>query len=149
MKIEEYAVKSKIPIKTLRWMLKLGLISEFLTDENLSGLLLIENLWSRMDFLRPQVRLMNIKNRKTLIETCDLETKWERSAYSRMKNIKDAGGQIIVKKIIHDLEFNYLMKLSFFQKKRVYQLRDRVKKESQREKKKAEQAAGHLSNCSE
>jgi ribosomal protein S8 len=149
MNIKEYAVKSKIPLKTLRWMVRKGFISELLTEDHLYGLLLVEKLWSRMDFVRPQVRQMNIKNRKAFIETCDLETKWERSAYSRMKTTIEAGEHIVVSKIIDDLEFNYLMKFSYFQKKRIYQLRDRVKKENQRAKKRTEKAEQDLNKCSE
>ena len=78
MDIKEYAKTSKIPLKTLRWMERIKIVSNPLIDNERIGLELIEKVWWLHEFLRPQLHRKNIKDRKTLLDTCDLETKWER-----------------------------------------------------------------------
>ncbi|MFH2124520.1 MAG: hypothetical protein ABIJ50_13690 [Pseudomonadota bacterium] len=123
MDIKGYAANSRLPLKTLRWMVAQEIISDPLTDNELIGLELLKKLWGKMDFVRPQLRQMNKKNRKPFIETCKFDTKWERSAYSRMMNI-ESGERLSMKKLIRDIEVTFLFELSIFQIKRLYQIRE-------------------------
>jgi len=131
MEIKEYAKTSKIPLKTLRWMKRSKKISDPLPDEDVIGLQLLENLWGLHDFLRPQLRQKNIKHRQTLIETCELETKWERYAFSRFMNLKP-GNRLFMKNLIAEIELTYRFKLSAFDLRKLYRVRKRAHRAKER-----------------
>lgn len=131
MEIKEYAKTSKIPLKTLRWMKRSKKISDPLLDENVIGLQLLEHLWGLHDFLRPQLRQKNIKHRQTLIETCELETKWERYAFSRFMNLK-LGNRLFMKNLIAEIELTYRFKLSAFDLRKLYRVRKRAHRAKER-----------------
>lgn len=132
MDIKEYARTSKIPFKTLRWIAKKEIISDPLTDNELIGLELLENIWGKREVIRPQIRQLSLKNRKTLIDTCDLETKWERYAYSRFMNL-ESGKRLFMKNLIAEIELTYRFKLSIFDIKKLYQVRKRAHKAKERQ----------------
>ena len=132
MDIKEYAKTSKISFKTLRWMERIKAISDPLIDNDLIGLKLLENLWGLHDFIRPQLRQKNIKYRKALINTCDLETKWERYAYSRFMNL-ESDKRLFMKNLIAEIELTYRFKLSIFDIKKLYQVRKRAHKAKERQ----------------
>jgi hypothetical protein len=132
MEIKEYAKTSKIPLKTLRWMERIKTISDPLPDEDLIGLKLLENLWGLHDFLRPQLSQKNIKYRKALIDTCDLETKWERYAFSRFMNL-EPGNRLFMKNLIAEIELTYRFKLSIFDIRKLYRVRKRVHRAKERQ----------------
>lgn len=123
MDIKEYAKTSKIPLKTLRWMERIKIVSNPLTDNELIGLELIEKVWKKRDFVRPQLKLMDVKTRKALISTCGLDTKWERYAYTRFMN-SEPDKRIFMMNLIPEIELTFRFKLSVFQIKRVYQIRE-------------------------
>lgn len=123
MDIKEYAKASKIPLKTLRWMERIKIVSNPLTDNELIGLELIEKVWKKRDFVRPQLKLMDVKTRKALISTCGLNTKWERYAYTRFMNL-EPDKRIFMMSLIPEIELTFRFKLSVFQIKRVYQIRE-------------------------
>jgi hypothetical protein len=135
MEIKEYAKTSKLPLKTLRWMERIKTISDPLPDNDLIGLKLLENLWGLHDFLRPQLSQKNIKYRKALIDTCDLETKWERYAYSRFINL-EPNKRLFMNNLIAEVEFTYRFKLSIFEIKKLYRIRKRVHRAKERQMKK-------------
>ncbi|KJR98273.1 MAG: hypothetical protein VR65_21130 [Desulfobulbaceae bacterium BRH_c16a] len=135
MEIKEYAKTSKIPLKTLRWMKRTKTISDPLLDEDLIGMKLLENLWGLHDFLRPQLSQKNIKYRKALIDTCDLETKWERYAYSRFMNL-EPNKRLFMNNLIVEIEFTYRFKLSIFEIKKLYRVRKRAHRAKERQMKK-------------
>ena len=135
MEIKEYAKTSKIPLKTLRWMERIKTISDPLPDNDLIGLKLLENLWGLHDFLRPQFSQKNIKDRKALIDTCDLETKWERYAYSRFMNL-EPDKRLFMKNLIAEIELTYRFKLSIFEIRKLYRVRKRVHRAKERQVKK-------------
>jgi DNA-binding transcriptional MerR regulator len=132
MEIKEYAKTSKIPMKTLRWMERIKTISDPLPDDDLIGLKLVEKLWGMHDFLRPQLNQKNIKYRKALIDTCDLETKWERYAFSRFMNL-EPGKRLFMKNLIAEIELTHRFKMSIFEIKKLYRVRKRVHKAKERQ----------------
>ena len=132
MEIKEYAKTSKIPLKTLRWMKRSKTISDPLLDEDLIGLKLLENLWGLHDFLRPQLGQKNIKYRKALIDTCDLETKWERYAFSRFMNLK-SGQRLFMKNLIAEIELTFRFKMSIFDIRKLYRVRKRAHRAKERQ----------------
>jgi len=134
MEIKEYAKISKIPMKTLRWMERIKTINDPLPDNDLIGLKLLENLWGLHDFLRPQLSQKNIKYRKALIDTCDLETKWERYAYSRLMNLEQ-NKRLFMNNLIAEIEFTYRFKLSIFEIRKLYRVRKRVHRAKERQAK--------------
>jgi hypothetical protein len=131
MEITEYAKTSKIPFKTLRWMEKIRIVSNPFTDKELNGLELIEKVWNKRDFLRPQLKLMDVKTRKILIGTCGLETKWERYAYTRFMNL-EPGQRIFMKYLIPEIEITFRFKMSPFNIFKLYQVRKRAHKAKER-----------------
>ena len=131
MDIKEYARTSKIPFKTLRWVAKKEIISDPLTDNELIGLKLFEKLWGEIEVIRPQLRQLKIKDRKALVDTCDLETKWERYAYSRFMNL-EPDKRLFMKNLIAEIELTYRFKLSIFDIKKLYQVRKRAHKAKER-----------------
>jgi len=132
MEIKEYAKISKIPLKTLRWMERIKTISDPLPDNDLIGLKLLENLWGLHDFLRPQLSQKNIKYRKALIDTCELETKWERYAFSRFLNLKP-DKRLFMKNLIAEIELTYRFKMSIFDIRKLYRVRKRVQRAKERQ----------------
>ena len=132
MEIKEYAKISKIPLKTLRWMKKSKTISDPLLAEDLIGLKLLENLWGLHDFLRPQLSQKNVKYRKALIETCELETKWERYAFSRLMNLKP-DKRLFMNNLIAEIELTFRFKMSIFDIRKLYRVRGRVQRAKERQ----------------
>ncbi len=141
MQIYEYAKTSKLPLKTLKLIVKRGVIHETLTDDDLKVLVALENLWGCWDFLRPQISERSQEDRQRLIANVDF-SKWERWAYTRMINVSQ-NEKIIMKKIVAELEYAFLIKLEPGQIKRVYQIRDKIYKE-----KKATKMEAHSVNKS-
>ncbi len=132
MKIKEYAKTSKIPLKTLRWMERIKTINDPLPENDLIGLKLLEKLWGLHDFLRPQLSQKNIKYRKALIETCDLETKWERYAFSRFMNLK-SDKRLFMANLIAEIELTFRFKMSVFDIRKLYRVRKRAHRAKERQ----------------
>ena len=132
MEIKEYAKTSKISLKTLRWMKRSKKISDPLQDNDVIGLQLLENLWGLHDFLRPQLRQKNIKYRKALIETCDLETKWERYAFSRFMNLQP-DKRLFMKNLIAEIELTFRFRMSVFDIRKLYRVRKRAHRAKERQ----------------
>jgi hypothetical protein len=132
MDIKEYAKTSKIPLKTLRWIARNEFISDPLTDNDLIGLKLLETLWGLHEFLRPQLHRKNIKDRKALLATCDLETKWERYVYSRFMNL-EPDQRIFMRYLIPEIELTFRFKMSDFDIRKLYRVRKRVHRAKERQ----------------
>jgi hypothetical protein len=130
MNIKDYAKTSKIPLKTLRAVVRKGYIPEILTDRDLYAMGLVEKLWSWRDFMRAQIVKLNVKDRKALIETCKFATKWERYAYSRMMNLQPEQ-ELPMKKLFQEIETTFLFKLSPQQVRILYKLRKSVQNKKQ------------------
>ncbi|HIP40583.1 MAG TPA: hypothetical protein EYG88_14650 [Desulfocapsa sulfexigens] len=125
MKITDYARQSKLPLKTLCWMVKEKFINDPLDEFDLLSLELLEKVWLKWDFLRPQLLKFSRKDRQALIETTDLKTRWERYAFSRYRNLA-AEEKITMKQLIFEIEMNFNFLLNKWQKKRLYQIRQKV-----------------------
>ena len=132
MKIKEYAKTSKIPLKTLRWMERIKTISDPLPDNDLIALKLLEKLWGLHDFLRPQLSQKNVKYRKVLIATCDLETKWERYAFSRFMNLA-SDKRLFMENLIAEIELTFRFKMSVFDIRKLYRVRKRAHRAKERQ----------------
>ncbi|MCK9293506.1 MAG: hypothetical protein M0P70_00350 [Desulfobulbaceae bacterium] len=132
MEIKEYAKTSKIPLKTLRWMERINTTSDPLTDNDLIGLKLLEKLWGMHDFLRPQITKKGKKDKEALFDTCDLETKWERYAYSRFMNM-EPGKRLSMKVLLTEIELTYRFKLSDFDIRKLYRVRKRAHRAKERQ----------------
>ena len=132
MKIKEFAKTSKIPLKTLRWMERIKTISDPLPDNDLIGLKLLEKLWGLHDFLRPQLSQKNIKYRRALIVTCDLETKWERYAFSRFMNLAP-DKRLFMENLIAEIELTFRFRMSVFDIRKLYRVRKRAHRAKERQ----------------
>ncbi len=136
MQIYEYAKTSKLPLKTLKLIVKRGVIHETLTNDDLKVLAACENLWGCWEYLRPQFSKYNQEERQLLITHVDF-TKWERWAYTRMINVPQ-GEKIIMKKIVAELEYAFLIKLEPGQIKRIYKVREKLYNDRKATKKTAQ-----------
>ncbi len=125
MDITEYAKTSKLPLKTLRWMVKENYINNPLDEINLIGLGLLEKLWMRRDYLRPQLRQFSKKRRLEFLEKVDLQTKWERYAYSRFKNLPE-NKKLSMKKLINEIEITFGFTIEKWHRDSLYRIRNRV-----------------------
>ncbi|MDK9706803.1 MAG: hypothetical protein OEL83_07100 [Desulforhopalus sp.] len=132
MEIKEYAKTSKVPLKTLRWMERIKTISDPLSDNDLIGLKLLEKLWGLHDFLRPQLSQKNVKYRKALIATCDLETKWERYAFSRFMNLAP-DKRLFMENLIAEIELTFRFRMSVFDIRKLYRVRKRAHRAKERQ----------------
>ena len=132
MDIKEYARTSKIPFKTLRWMERIKIVSNPLIDNERIGLELIEKVWGLHEFLRPQLHRKNIKDRKALLDTCDLVTKWERYVYTRFMNL-EPDQRIFMRYLIPEIELTFRFKMSDFDIRKLYRVRKRVHRAKERQ----------------
>lgn len=125
MDISEYSKNSRVPLKTLRWMVQEKMIEDPLSKKDLIGLALLEKLWMRRDYLRPQLSQFSRKRRQEFLDKVDLETKWERYAYSRFINLPP-GERLRMKKLIEEIEITFDFGLNYHQVKRLYTIRKKV-----------------------
>lgn len=125
VEITEFVKESRIPLKTLRLLLKTGLIQDPLTDEDLAGLRFLDKTWANRDLMRAQLASFSIVRRKRLLETTDLETKWERYAYARLMNLKP-DQQFRMTVLFYEIQETYKFTLDKYHKRRLYQIRDKV-----------------------
>lgn len=125
MDINQYARQSRLPLKILNWMVSQQVIHDPLTKEDLIGLGLLEIVWMKRDYLRPQLSKFSKKRRQEFLEKVDLETKWERYAFSRFRNLP-AGGKIGMKQLVDEIEMTFDFTLNWWQKKRLYQVRQKI-----------------------
>ncbi len=135
MQIYEFAKTSKLPLKTLKLIVKRGVIHETLTDDDFKVLAALENLWRCFEYIRPQISKESQEDRQRLITNVDF-SKWERWAYTRMMNVPQ-GEKIFIKNIVAELEYAFLIKLEPGQIKRIYQVRDKLYKDKKATKEKA------------
>jgi len=110
-----------------------NIIHDPLTKEDLVGLELLEKVWMRRDFLRPQLSQFSKKRRQEFLEKVDLETKWERYAFSRFRNLP-AGEKIGMKQLVDEIEMTFDFTLNWWEIKRLYQVRQKIYDLRRREK---------------
>lgn len=122
MNIEDFAKESSIPLKTLRFLVKNYFVENPLTEKDVIGLKFLEDLWGNRDVLRPQMALFSEKRRATFLRTVDIETKWERYAFSRFSNLEPEQN-VRMKTVIQEIECTFGFKPNIFQIKRIYKVR--------------------------
>ena len=125
MDVNRYAKGSRLPHKILLWMVRKEYIRNPLGEEDIIGLRLLEKVWWKSEVLRSQLMKYSRKDRKALIETVDLPTRWERYAYSRFNNL-GPGEKLPMKKLIREIEMSYDFTPDRSQMKRLYRVRQRV-----------------------
>ena len=125
MDINLYARNSRLPRKILLWMVRKEYIRNPLLEEDIIGLRLLEKVWWKSEVLRSQLMKYSRKDRKALIETADLPTRWERYAYSRFINL-GPGEKLPMRKLVKEIEMTYDFTPDRFQMKRLYRVRQRV-----------------------
>ncbi len=125
MDIESYAGQSRLSRKILRWMVQNKILNNPLSRADLLGLQLVEKTWGRREILRAQLSQFSKKRRQQLINSADLETKWERYAYSRLSNL-EKGERLPMQKLLDEVEITFGFTLSHVHKARLYRVRRRV-----------------------
>ena len=125
MEIPKYAKTSPLPLKTLYWMLKQQIIHNPLTDKDLNGLIILEQVWGKREILRTQLAIFSKKRRLKLIETADIATKWERYAFSRFQN-NQSEKRLSMEQVINEIEltFGFVLKTSHI--KKIYKIRRKI-----------------------
>lgn len=104
--IMEFSLTSRIPTKCLYHLRNKGLIHEPLTADDQIALKLLQALWSDITTLRSMLGQFTIVRRRLLFESADFETKAERYAYTRYRNLPQ-GERLSMEELIKDLEFNF------------------------------------------
>jgi hypothetical protein len=140
--IYDFATTSVIPLKALKVMVKRGVIHENLRKSDLIVLKSCEKLWGCWEYQRHQISKYNKEERQRLISNPEY-SKWERWAYTRMMNTPQ-GKKIILKNIIKELEYAYLIELEPGQIKRIYEVRKKVYNDKKAMEKKAQAITDYL-----
>lgn len=135
MDIKTYANQSRLPLNALLWMVKKNVINDPLTDSDYLGLKILEQIWGSSELLRSQIKKFSKADRKRLIETCEFETKWEAYAHTRF-NDTAFGERLTMKQLVSEIELNYEFSLDFFQKQKLYKIREKVYNQRRYQKKK-------------
>lgn len=125
IELKQYAKRSRLPLKALRWMVREGLIQDPLTGHDLVGLALLERVWGRQELLRIQFKKMSQKKRKEFLEKIDLETRWERYAFARFRNLP-RGKKLPMKRLIGEIEMTFDLRLDHWQIQRLYRVRQKI-----------------------
>jgi hypothetical protein len=74
----------------------------------------------------------NIKYRKALIATCDLETRWERYAFSRFMNLAP-NKRLVMENLIAEIELTFRFRMSVFDIRKLYRVRKRAHRAKERQ----------------
>ena len=133
MDIKNYAKTSPLPLRTLYWMVSRKFISNPLTKTDLIGLRLLENLWGKRELLRTQLAQFSNKRRKRLTRTAELETKWERYAFSRFHN-NPPGSKLPMKQVVSEIEITFGFLLQPHHVRKLYRIRRKVYNQRYRRK---------------
>lgn len=120
-KITSYSKSSRIPLRILRHLKDKGLLSDPLTREDISFLSRMEQIWCDRQLLRSQLGRFSLDRRLTIIETASLETKWERYAFTMLRNLPP-GNRIPMKRLVATLENYFQITLSEGNKKRLIKI---------------------------
>jgi RNA polymerase sigma factor (sigma-70 family) len=123
--ITEFAKKSPIPRKVLLVLQRKQIIQDPLTQEDLIGLHLLEQVWGDRNVLRPQISRMSCSTREKFIRTVALSSKWERYAYSRYFN-QEPGSRLSLKQVIEEIQITFRFELSKQQISRIRNIRSKA-----------------------
>jgi hypothetical protein len=123
--ITEYSRKSPLPRKILLLLQRKQIIQDPLTQEDLIGLHLLEQVWGDRNVLRPQISRMSRSTREKFIRTVALSSKWERYAYSRYFN-QEPGSRLSLKQVIEEIQITFRFELSKQQISRIRNIRSKA-----------------------
>lgn len=132
--IAEYAEKSLIPKRVFSYLNRAEIIQDPLRNEDLLCLQFLERVWCDRELLRSQLRRFSFEARTSLIRTANLDTKWERYAYSRFYN-QEEGAKLPMHRVIDEIETTFHFQLSKQHIKRLCKVRNRAQVAKHREKK--------------
>ena len=141
MIIDDYAKTSKIPAVVLKKIAWKGLVEVPLSEDDIKGLNFLEKIWEDKSICHVLIQKRLIrkskKAREAFLNTIDLETKWERYAFSRFFNYdpKDhSGRKLHISVVIDDLKKYLNFTPDYFQIRRLYKVRKMVYNIKGREK---------------
>ena len=109
--ITDYARQSPIPRTILLLMEREEIIQDPLTQEDLIGLHLVEQIWGNRAVLRAQLNRMSLHTRERFIRTVALNSKWERYAYSRYFN-QEPGVRLSLQQVIAEIQTTFRFELT-------------------------------------
>lgn len=115
-------------------MVRKKIISNPLTKEDLSRLSLLEKVWWNKEIIRAQMVKFSKKERLRFVQTVDLETKWERYAYSRLMNMP-SGKNLPMDKLVKEIELTFNFQLKYQHVRRLYRVKKRVYNQREQAKK--------------
>ena len=133
--ITEFSRKSPLPRKILLLLQRKEIIQDPLTQENLNGLRLLEQVWGDRNVLRPQISRMSRIAREKFIRTVALNSKWERYAYSRYFN-QEPGGRLSLQQVIEEIQTTFRFELTKKQISRIRNIRSKAQVARYRDMKK-------------
>ncbi|MCL2791241.1 MAG: hypothetical protein FWD79_11485 [Desulfobulbus sp.] len=140
--ITDYARTSPIPRKTLLLLQRKAIIRDPLTQEDLAGLHLLEQVWGDANVLRPQISRMSRITRERFIRTVALHTKWERYAYSRYFN-QESGNRLSLRQVIAEIQTTFRFELTGKEITRIQKIRTRAQVARYRHRKKINSVVQH------
>jgi hypothetical protein len=141
---EGFAETSKIPEAVLRKIFTNGLVEDSLSEADIIGLKFLERIWGNDAVCHVWIRRYLIKKskkaREAFLNTADLETKWERYAFSRFLNndTKQSGRNLRMSTVVDDLKNHFNFEPNHFQLRQLYAVREKAY--NLRKKKKKEDA---------
>lgn len=133
--LTEYARQSPIPRRILLLMEREEIIQDPLTQENLIGLHLVEQIWGNRAVLRAQLNRMSLKTRERFMRTVALNSKWERYAYSRYFN-QEPESRLPLTQVIEEIQITFRFEMTRKQINRIRKIRTQAQVARHREKKK-------------
>lgn len=125
MDIIEYAKQSQLSCKILRWMVAKEVIHNPLFESDIVGLQLLEKIWSRQEVIRSQLTKYSMERRLRLLENSQFETKWERYAYGRFRNLGESK-RLPMKQLISEIKTTFGFNPGYKEVKRLYKVREKA-----------------------
>ena len=141
--ITDYARQSPIPRTILLLMEREEIIQDPLTQEDLIGLHLVEQIWGNRAVLRAQLNRMSLHSRERFIRTVALNSKWERYAYSRYFN-QEPGSRLSLQQVIAEIQTTFRFELTKKQVSRIRNIRSKAQVARYRDMRKKAQEISYI-----
>ena len=117
--------------KILTYLKRKKIIGNFIEDK--AKILFLQKIWGDKILLRAQLSKMNKKERQRFLDTCDYETKWERYAFTRLKNhiYNESRSKLSLKRLIEEIETYYKFEMKVKKVKKLLKIRKRIYNQKQ------------------
>lgn len=138
--LADYANKTSIPKRMLRYLHREGIIEDPLCPRDHICLQFLEQIWGKREIIRAQLSRLSLKARLSFLRTADLPSKWERYASSRYFNLA-SGQKLEMQTLIEEIQTTFCFVLTRQHINRLYKIRNQVQVAKHREKKRAEKQA--------